>query len=249
MSFQGLQDRVVIVTGGGSGIGRATARRLVTEGARVAVVDIDGAAARATAEELEPERALALEGDVSSERDVTRYFGEAAEHFGRVDALHNNAAVEGPLCEVVDFELSEYQRLLRVNCEGVFLNLRQMLRTAREQKAAATIVNTASVAGARAVPSLGAYGSTKGAIIALTRAAAIECAGSGTRVNAVVPGPVETALLERLPADFRKQSAEFVPQGRVGTAEEIAALVTFLLSDEAPFMTGGTYTIDGGQSA
>jgi NAD(P)-dependent dehydrogenase (short-subunit alcohol dehydrogenase family) len=124
-----------------------------------------------------------------------------------------------------------------------------MLRTARAQRSPATIVNTSSGTGAHGVPQLGAYGSTKAAILGLTRAAAVESAKEGVRVNAIVPGPVETALLARFPDEFRDGVEGFIPQGRLGTAEEVAALVAFLLSDEAPFMTGGAYAIDGGELA
>jgi NAD(P)-dependent dehydrogenase (short-subunit alcohol dehydrogenase family) len=244
--MKGLRDRVVIVTGGASGIGRATARRLAGEGARVAIVDVDAEAARVAAGEL---GAVAVSGDVSDEADVERYFGEVAARFGRIDALHNNAGIEGPLAPLVDFELSEFQRLVRINLQGVFLNLREMLRTARRQSSAAAIVNTASGTGVHGVPQLGAYGSTKAAILGLTRAAAVENAGAGIRVNAIVPGPVETPLFGRFPDEFRSGVQDFIPQGRLGTAEEVAALAAFLLSDEAPFMTGGAYPIDGGELA
>jgi NAD(P)-dependent dehydrogenase (short-subunit alcohol dehydrogenase family) len=249
VSLKGLERKVVLVTGGASGIGRATAARLIDEGSRVAIVDIDGDAARATAQQLDAGNVIGLAGDVSSEADVQRYFAEVTEHFGRVDSLHNNAGIEGPLASLVDFELSEFQRLVSVNYQGVFLNLREMLRTARRQGSQATIVNTASGTGLHGVPGLGAYGSTKAAIIGLTRAAAVESAADGVRVNAVVPGPVETALFGRFPDQFRSAAESILPQGRLGKPEEIAALVAFLISDEAPFITGGIYPIDGGELA
>jgi NAD(P)-dependent dehydrogenase (short-subunit alcohol dehydrogenase family) len=249
VSLKGLQRKVVVVTGGASGIGRATAERLIAEGSRVAIVDIDGDAARTAAQELDAGNVIGLAGDVSAEADVERYFGEVTDHFGRIDSLHNNAGIEGPLAELIDFELPEFQRLVSVNYQGMFLNLREMLRTARRQGTEATIVNTASGTGLHAVPRLGAYGSTKAAIIGLTRSAAVESAALGVRVNAVVPGPVETALFGRFPEEFRSRAESRLPQGRLGKPEEIAALVAFLISDEAPFITGGIYPIDGGELA
>ena len=136
--MKGLEGRVVLVTGGASGIGRATVERLVQEGCRVAIVDVDGDACRRLADGLDGGRVLALTGDVSNEGDVVRHFAEAVEHSGELHSLHNNAGIEGPVADLVDFDLEDFQRLVRINFQGVFLNLREMLRTARRQRSPAT---------------------------------------------------------------------------------------------------------------
>ncbi|HEY2600695.1 MAG TPA: SDR family oxidoreductase [Thermoleophilaceae bacterium] len=248
MPFKGLQDRVAIVTGAASGIGLATAQRLAQEGAKVALVDVDADRVEQAAGEL-GHGAIALAGDVSSEEDVARYFGEVTERFGRVASLHNNAGIGGMPVPLAETEMADFDRLVRINQRGVFLNLRQMVRVALEQGGGATIVNTASGTAFHGVPGLAAYAGTKAAILSFTRNAAVEYAKDGIRVNAVVPGPVGTPLFEAFPEEFQSGAETFNPQGRRGTPGEIAAVVAFLLSDESTYITGAAYAVDGGEGA
>jgi NAD(P)-dependent dehydrogenase (short-subunit alcohol dehydrogenase family) len=245
--LKGLEGRVVIVTGAASGIGLASARRLAEEGARVVLVDVDGERVERAAQEIDG--ALAITADVSDEEQVTRYFAEVKERVGRVDSLHNNAGIGGQPVPFAETEMADFDRLIRINLRGVFLNLREMLRTAVAQGGGATVVNTASGTALHGVPGLSAYASTKAAILSLTRSAAVEYAAQGVRVNAVVPGPVGTPLFEAFPGEFQSDAEHFNPQGRRGTPDEVAAVVAFLLSDESPYVNGAAYSVDGGETA
>jgi NAD(P)-dependent dehydrogenase (short-subunit alcohol dehydrogenase family) len=245
MALKGLADRVVVVTGGASGLGLASAKRLVAEGAHVALLDIEGA--EHAAGEL-GERALGVALDVAVEREVQVSFARVRDHFGRIDGLFNNAGIGSAAKPLAETELEELERMLRVNVCGAFLCMREMLRVAAASGAAASIVNTASGTGTRGAPNLSVYSATKAALIAMTRSAALEAAPA-VRVNAVLPGPIDTPMTAEMPAAVRERVTARVPQGRFGTAEEVAALVSWLLSDEAPYVTGALYAIDGGETA
>jgi NAD(P)-dependent dehydrogenase (short-subunit alcohol dehydrogenase family) len=247
MAFRGLEDRVVIVTGAASGIGLATAQRLASEGARVALVDVDDERVEQAAAGIDG--AIAIAADVSDEEQVARYFADVKEHLGPVHSLHNNAGIGGQPVPFAETEMADFDRLVRINLRGVFLNLREMLRTAVAQGGGATIVNTASGTALHGVPGLSAYASTKAGILSLTRSAAVEYSNQDVRVNAVVPGPVGTPLFEAFPGEFQAGAEQFNPQGRRGTPDEVAAVVAFLLSDESPYINGAAYSVDGGETA
>jgi NAD(P)-dependent dehydrogenase (short-subunit alcohol dehydrogenase family) len=252
----GPAERVAIVTGAAGGIGVAVARRLAASGARLVLVDRDLDAVADVALELPEGRALAVGADVGSEAGTRVYVDTAREAFGRIDAFHNNAGIVGPRAALPDSDAGAFDEVMRVNVRGAYLGLRAVLGVMRERGSGA-IVNTASVAGLRAHPGQAAYVASKHAVVGLTHCAAVEAAEYGVRVNAVCPGPVATAMMEEIermaspedPSVARAWLAGRTPMGRYATPDEVAALVAWLLSDEAAFVNGAAYPIDGGRLA
>jgi NAD(P)-dependent dehydrogenase (short-subunit alcohol dehydrogenase family) len=257
MPLAGLAERVIIVTGGTSGIGRAVVERLLAEDARVVLIGLhEASVARACAELADP-RVLGVAADVSTEDGTEEYFAAAIRRFGRVDGLHANAGIAEPASPIAETLVESFDKTIAVNLRGVFLALRTMLQTLAAQRTPGTIVTTSSPIALKGLAGAGAYSASKAAVISLTQTAALEAGPLGHRVNAVLPGPTETPWAEgiaaRLPADARDEFwlwlRSLVPIGRMAHAYEVAALVVWLLSDESSFANGGIYPIDGGQSA
>lgn len=234
--------KVVIVTGGGSGIGKACVERLANEGAQVFC-------ANPQAPEELPEGARFLSCDVSDEHSVAAMVAAVIADRGRIDVLVNNAGIGGSeQVRIHEMSLANFDRVQAVNARGAFA----MLRAVIPHMLAAgggSIINMASIGSFRATPKAAAYLASKGAMLMLTRAAAVEYAKDNIRVNAVCPSTTDTAILDGLDPLVLEGLVSRHPQGRLGTPEEVAALVAFLASDEAPHMTGGSYLIDGGRSA
>lgn len=256
MALNGLDGKVAIVTGGARGIGAAVAARLCDEGARVAVVDLDGSAADRVVASLPDGAAVAVEADVTSEAGVDHYVGRALEVFGRIDLFHNNAGIEGRLAPIVDLDAEEFEAVMAVNVRGVFLGLRAVLRQLSAQGTGGAIVNTSSVAGLSGAVAMAPYVTSKHAVIGLTRCAAVEGGPLGVRVNGVLPGATATDMLDRIergmgvaPDIVRSRFEAMTPLGRYAEASEVAAVVAWLLSDEASYVSGGMYTVDGALSA
>ena len=250
--LKGLEGRVAVVTGAGSGIGRAVARRLDLEGASVVVVDIDPSAAEAVAAELTD--GLAHAADVTSVEDVDGYVAAAMRRHGRIDLFHNNAGIMPPICRIDEIEPADFDAAFAVNVRGVFLGLRAVLAVMRAAGSGA-VVNTSSVGGLVGAAGMSTYAASKHAVLGLTRSAALEVASSGIRVNAVCPGTTETAMHQQFKAstasgagaryeDLAKGGG--TPMGRVAEADEVAAAVAWLLSEESPYTTGAAFPVDGG---
>jgi len=246
---QRLQDRVAVITGAGSGIGLASVRRLTAEGAIVVAVDIDEEAGKAAAAEVRGEFVAA---DVSVEDDVERLYASVARQHGRVDIAFHNAGISPPEDDsILDTGLDAWLRVQQVNLTSVYLCCKHVIPYMRRQ-GKGSIINTASfVAVLGAATSQISYTASKGGVLALSRELGVQFAREGIRVNALCPGPVNTPLLQELFATDPERAARrlvHVPIGRFAEAEEIAAAVAFLASDDASFITASTFLVDGGIS-
>ena len=247
--MQRLQDRVAVVTGAGSGIGLASARRLAAEGAIVVAVDIDEAAGKAAAEET---GGTFLAADVANSGDVQQLYAAVIERHGQVDIAFNNAGISPPEdASILTTGLDAWRRVQEVNLTSVYLCCKHVLPHMR-RRGKGSIINTASfVAVLGAATSQISYTASKGGVLAMSRELGVQFARDGIRVNALCPGPVSTPLLRELFAKDPERAARrlvHVPMGRFGEPEEIAAAVAFLASDDASFITASQFLVDGGIS-
>ncbi|WP_421989913.1 SDR family NAD(P)-dependent oxidoreductase [Roseococcus sp.] len=242
-----MTDRVAVVTGAGRGIGLATAKRFLAEGWRVALLDIDLDTLTRTVGDLGGET-LALHCDVADAAEVRAAIGRAAAHFGRLDALVNNAgtAVFKPMLETTP---EEWARVMAVNLTGPFLTV-QAAAPLMAETGGGAVVNVTSISGLRASTLRVAYGTSKAALAHLTKQQAVELAGLGIRVNAVAPGPVDTAMAKAVHTpEIRADYHDAIPLNRYGLESELAEVIYFLCSEASSYITGQVLAVDGGFEA
>jgi len=242
----GFDGRVAIVTGGAGGIGLAVGRRLAAAGARVVLVDMRRDAVSEAAESL-GQRATAVQADVSSSADVEGLVARTLEREGRIDILINNAGIMGRTAPLWELSVDEWNHVLAVDLTSVFLVSRAIVPHMRARRSGA-IVSVASIAGKEGTPNLIPYTVAKAGITAFTKALGKEVVADGIRVNCVAPGVIDTPLLGQLPETATQIMLSKAPMGRFGTADEVAAVVQFLASDDASFVTSQCFDASGGRA-
>jgi len=254
MDFQG---KVVLITGASGGIGKATVKLFAQEGAKLVLVGTSKDKLERVAKDLnlKEENYMLSPTNVAKEAKVAKLVEETVNRFGTIDVFFNNAGIEGKFQMISDTTAENLDEVLDVNLKGIYYGLKHVMPIMMKQKYG-SIINTASVAGFIGSPGMAPYVASKHAVLGITKTAALECAGTGVRVNAVCPAPVNTRMMRSIessinpdsPEDAKKLFAEMIPMNRYAEPEEIAQLVLFLASDKSSYITGSSYRIDGGMS-
>ena len=245
-----FENKVAFITGAGSGIGEAAAKAFAHESASVAVADIDFDAAERVASEITSKggKAIAYKLDVSDDAAVALVLAQVEKDFGALHIAHNNAGIGGEIAPIPDHSNDSWRKVMSVNLDGVFYSMKHEIPLMKKS-GYGSIINMSSIMGAVAFANSSAYIASKHAIVGLTKAAAIECAVDGIRVNSVGPSVIKTPILDVLPQEDLAGIAARHPVNRLGTCEEVAALILFLASPSASFVTGSYYAVDGGYLA
>jgi NAD(P)-dependent dehydrogenase (short-subunit alcohol dehydrogenase family) len=249
-----LKDKVAIITGGAAGIGKSTAALFLKEGASVMLVDINKEKLESTSKELDSQHLAYCVADVSNPADVERYTVETLSKFGKINLFFNNAGIEGASSSIEDYPNEVFDKVIAVNLKGIWYGCKYVIPKMVE---GGSVIITSSVAGLKGFKGLGAYVTSKHAVIGIMRVSALEFADRKIRVNTIHPGPVNTQMMRRIETDISPDnSAEvqkgfeaIVPYGRYAEALEISNLVLYLASDESKYVNGSTYVIDGGLMA
>ncbi|OLO36448.1 oxidoreductase [Alkalihalophilus pseudofirmus] len=254
-----FEDKVVVITGGGSGLGRAAALEVAKEGAKLVLVDLNTSAleeSKAQILTVAPEAEVELvEANVADEEDVEKYVRFTVDTFGKIDGFFNNAGIEGKQDLTEDFGIDEFNRVVSVNLNGVFYGMKSVLKIMKKQ-GFGSIVNTASVGGIRGVGNQSGYAASKHGVVGLTRNSGVEYGQFGVSIKAIAPGAIMTPMVEGSlkqigGENWQEVGKEFVsvnPMKRFGKPEEVGYLVAFLLSNQADFINAAVIPIDGGQS-
>jgi NAD(P)-dependent dehydrogenase (short-subunit alcohol dehydrogenase family) len=251
-----LDGKIAVITGAAGVIGSATARLLAERGARIVAVDRNAQDLKAVIGDLPASaQALAVTADVTREEEVADYVRATIDKFGTIDVFYNNAGVEGDIAPITKYSLETFRRVLDVNVVGVFLGMKHVLPVMLKHNKG-SIINTASIAGLIGSPDIAVYCASKHAVIGLTKSAAQECSATGVRVNCVCPGLIDSRMLSSIIEGRNPGNApvpndrivERIPARRLGRASEVASIVAFLASDEASYVSGSAYTVDGGRT-
>lgn len=245
-----MKNKVVIITGAASGIGKATAELFAKHGASVVISDIQEAEGKATTENIiaNGSKASFIKTDVSRPEEMEALVNFAVKTYGKLDIAINNAGIGGELNPIADMSIEGWNKVIEVNLNSIFYGMKYQIQ-AMLKNGSGSIVNIASILGAVGFAGSSAYTAAKHGVLGISKAAALEYSSQGIRINAVGPGFIETPLLNALDAEMKSQLASLHPIGRLGTSEEVAELILWLASDKASFVTGSYYPVDGGYLA